>query len=129
MVWFAATKLVIFSEEIAETRIFFMNYFSVLSDYRFQADIFAMYRILRQNGYQDDHIVLICEDDVANKRNNPHPGELRVSDTCGNLYVPSARAYPTVCLSQLPTPMRLVMRTRGVRMWAYICPMVSRVVF
>ena len=63
------------------------------ANYRFQADIFAMYHILRQHGYQDDHIVLICEDDVANNPNNPHPGELRVSDTGSNLYIPSAIDY------------------------------------
>ena len=63
------------------------------ANYRFQADVFAMYQILRQHGYQDDHIVLICEDDLANDPNNRHPGELRVSDTGQNLYVPSAIDY------------------------------------
>ena len=63
------------------------------SNYRFQADVFAMYHILRQHGYDDDHIVLICEDDLANNPNNPHPGELRVSDTGPNLYVSTAIDY------------------------------------
>ena len=63
------------------------------SNYRFQADVFAMYQILRQHGYDDDHIVLICEDDVANHANNPHPGELRVSDTGPNLYAHEAIDY------------------------------------
>ena len=68
------------------------------ANYRFQADVFAMYQILRLHGYQDDHIVLICEDDVANNVNNPYPGELRVSDTGRNLYDQSAIDY---CLSSL----------------------------
>ncbi len=63
------------------------------SNYRFQADVFAMYQILRQHGYDDDHIVLICEDDVAGNSKNPEPGVLRVSDTGANLYDSSAIDY------------------------------------
>ena len=63
------------------------------ANYRFQADVFAMYQILCKHGYDDDHIVLVCEDDVANNGNNPYPGELRVSDTGKNLYVQSAIDY------------------------------------
>ena len=63
------------------------------ANYRFQSDVFAMYQILRHHGYLDDHIVLICEDDVAIHANNPHPGELRVSDTGANNYDPSAIDY------------------------------------
>lgn len=63
------------------------------ANYRFQADVFAMYQLLRQHGYQDDHIVLICEDDVARHPNNPHQGELRISDTGVNVYDASAIDY------------------------------------
>ena len=63
------------------------------ANYRFQADVFAMYQILRRHGYMDDHIVLICEDDVANHIHNPHPGELRVNDAGENLYIPTAIDY------------------------------------
>lgn len=62
-------------------------------NYRFQADVFAMYQLLRQHGYAGDHIVLICEDDVANNAKNPYPGELRVSDAGENLYNPNAVDY------------------------------------
>ena len=62
-------------------------------NYRFQADVFAMYQLLRQHGYDDDHIVLICEDDVAHHPNNPHPGELRISDTGTNVYDDNAIDY------------------------------------
>ena len=55
-------------------------------NYRFQADAFAMYQILRQHGYADDHIVLICADDVAHNSKNTEQGVLRVSDTGDNLY-------------------------------------------
>ena len=63
------------------------------ANYRFQADVFAMYQILRQHGYADDHIVLICEDDVANNAKNSHPGELRISDTGANVYDAAAIDY------------------------------------
>jgi glycosylphosphatidylinositol transamidase (GPIT) subunit GPI8 len=63
------------------------------ANYRFQADVFAMYQLLKQHGYDDDHIVLICEDDVARHTNNPHPGELRISDTGANVYDAAAIDY------------------------------------
>jgi len=63
------------------------------SNYRFQSDVFAMYQLLKQHGYDDDHIVLICEDDLAYHANNPHQGELIISDTGSNLYDPVAIDY------------------------------------
>ena len=63
------------------------------SNYRFQSDVFAMYQLLRQHGYDDNHIVLICEDDVARHANNPYQGELRISDTGTNVYDASAIDY------------------------------------
>ena len=63
------------------------------ANYRFQADVFAMYKLLRNHGFLDDHILLICEDDLANYDNNPYPGELRISDTGMNLYNKSAIDY------------------------------------
>ena len=63
------------------------------ANYRFQSDVFAMYQLLRQHGYDDDHIVLICEDDVARHANNPHQGELRISETGANVYDRAAIDY------------------------------------
>ena len=63
------------------------------ANYRFQSDVFAMYQLLKQHGYADDHIVLICEDDVARHANNPHPGQLRISDTEANVYDAAAIDY------------------------------------
>lgn len=62
-------------------------------NYRFQADVFAMYQLLRRHGYDDDHIVLIVEDDVADSPDNPEPGVLRVSDTGPNVYAKAAVDY------------------------------------
>lgn len=35
------------------------------ANYRHQADAFSMYQTLRHHGYDDDHIVLICEDNPS----------------------------------------------------------------
>ena len=45
-------------------------------NYRHQADAFAIYQLLRQHGYDDDHIVLIVEDNLANDSQNPFPGQI-----------------------------------------------------
>ena len=48
-------------------------------DYRHQADAFAMYQLLRQYGYDDDHIVLIVEDNLAfAPENRDFPGQIFV---------------------------------------------------
>ena len=47
-------------------------------NYRHQADAFAMYQLLRQNGYDDDHIILIVEDNLANDQQNVFPGQIFV---------------------------------------------------
>ncbi len=48
------------------------------SNYRHQADAFAMYQTLRHHGYDDDHIVLIVEDNLADAPRNVFPGEIFV---------------------------------------------------
>lgn len=48
------------------------------SNYRHQADAFAMYQLLRSHGYDDDHIVLIVEDNLANDSRNIFPGQIFV---------------------------------------------------
>ena len=55
-------------------------------NYRHQADILNVYQILKFLGYDDDHIVLIMEDDLANNSKNPYKGEVRRYDE-QNLYV------------------------------------------
>ena len=48
------------------------------SNYRHQADAFAMYQLLRHSGYDDDHIVLIVEDNLSNHPQNIYPGQIFV---------------------------------------------------
>ena len=63
------------------------------ANYRFQSDVFCMYQLLKQHGYQDDHIVLICQDDLARHANNPYQGQLYVSVNGTNVYEASAIDY------------------------------------
>ena len=62
-------------------------------NYRFQADVYAMYQILKNHGYDDDHIILIAEDDVANNPRNTLRPDLRINDDGPNLYDPNALDY------------------------------------
>lgn len=55
-------------------------------DYRFQADVLAMYQMLKSAGYDDDHIVLVMEDNLAYHSMNPDQGEIRVMPEGENLY-------------------------------------------
>lgn len=68
------------------------------ANYRFQADVFAMYQLLRHHGYDDDHIVLICQDDVARHKNNPYQNALYVNESGQNVYDRTAIDY---CLDSL----------------------------
>lgn len=56
------------------------------NNYRHQADALAMYQLLRRRGYDDDHIILIMEDDIAYNENNIRKGEVRVEIDGENLY-------------------------------------------
>lgn len=55
-------------------------------DYRYQADVLAMYQLLKSSGYDDSHIVLIMEDNLAYHELNPDQGYVRVDPEGENLY-------------------------------------------
>lgn len=55
-------------------------------NYRHQADALAMYQMLKSAGYNDDHIILIMEDNIAYNTNNSIPGNVRVTPDGENLY-------------------------------------------
>lgn len=56
------------------------------ANYRHQADALAFYHLLKKNGYDDDHILLIMADDLAYNPNNPDPGVVRRTPQGENLY-------------------------------------------
>lgn len=45
-------------------------------NYRHQTDVLNIYQQLKANGYKDDHIILIIQDDIAKNEENPNPGKL-----------------------------------------------------
>ena len=71
-------------------------------NYRHQADVLNMYWILSKNGYDDDHIVLIIEDDIAD------------TAVCSGLSSPAiAVEWPlplTPIIASLPSPRQMPMR-------------------
>lgn len=48
-------------------------------NYRHQADVLAMYQLLKARGYKDERIVLVMEDDIAFHSSNPQQGIIQVS--------------------------------------------------
>ena len=56
------------------------------TNYRHQADALAMYQLLKRHGYDDGHIIMIMEDDIAMNASNPHKGQVRVEIGGENLY-------------------------------------------
>ena len=55
-------------------------------NYRHQVDVLNIYQILKKNGYDDDHIVMIMEDDLVNNDKNPEPGVLYTRMDGVNIY-------------------------------------------
>ena len=50
------------------------------SNYRHQADVLNVYQLLRKNGFDDDHIILIIDKSLANDEQNDEPGVIRISE-------------------------------------------------
>ena len=55
-------------------------------NYRHQADVLGFYQYLKGKGYNDDHIILIMADDIANNELNPLQGVVRREIGGRNLY-------------------------------------------
>lgn len=56
------------------------------ANYRHQADVLAFYHFLKGHGYDDSHIILIVEDDIAYNEKNPLQGVVRRETSGENLY-------------------------------------------
>lgn len=69
------------------------------NNYRHQADVLNMYHILKNNGYDDDHIVLVMEDDIAYNAKNPAPGTVQVRPGGKNVHEGIEIDYRTSQLS------------------------------
>ncbi len=55
------------------------------TNYRHQADVLAIYQQLKASGYDDHHIILIAEDDLATNPANPEPGVIRITPSGSNV--------------------------------------------
>lgn len=55
-------------------------------NYRHQADVLHAYQLLKQNGFSDEKIILILEDDLAVSPSNTLPGVIRNEPEGDNLY-------------------------------------------
>ncbi|EID85025.1 Glycosylphosphatidylinositol transamidase (GPIT), subunit GPI8 [Treponema sp. JC4] len=55
------------------------------TNYRHQADVLNVYQFLKKQGFDDNHIILIMADDIANNSSNPHKGQI-LSPEGNNLY-------------------------------------------
>lgn len=57
------------------------------ANYRHQADVFAMYQLLKKHGYDDEHIIVIAEDNLADcKENADYPGQIFVENGGDNVH-------------------------------------------
>ena len=50
------------------------------NNYRHQSDVLNMYQLLRDNGYDDDQIILIIDKSLSSDNKNTEPGIIRASD-------------------------------------------------
>ena len=50
------------------------------NNYRHQADVLNVYQLLKKNGFDDDHIILIIDKTLANDSKNPEPGIIRAEN-------------------------------------------------
>lgn len=70
------------------------------NNYRHQADVLAMYQLLKKNGYTDDQIILVCADDIAYNALNPNQGEIRVKTMGDNVYTDVKVDYKLADISE-----------------------------
>ncbi len=68
-------------------------------NYRHQADVLNVYQLLKSKGWDDEHIILILSDDIANHANNKYPGEVKAYGDGDNLYHDLQVDYDTDTLS------------------------------
>lgn len=48
-------------------------------NYRHQSDVLSVYQMLKNNGYPDDHIILVIDKAIATDAKNPEPGVMRAT--------------------------------------------------
>ncbi len=68
-------------------------------NYRHQADVLNVYQMLKAQGWDDAHIILIISDDIAHNEKNKFPGTVATSTFGENLYEGAVVDYSSDTLS------------------------------
>ncbi len=68
-------------------------------NYRHQSDVLNVYQMLKAQGWDDDHIILIISNDIAYNPKNIFPGEVATSTYGDNLYKDAAVDYASDTLT------------------------------
>ena len=69
------------------------------NNYRHQADVLSVYQMLKKNGYDDDHIILIIDKALASDAKNPEPGIIRAEDGGNDLLAGCSMDYDNADIS------------------------------
>ncbi len=85
--------------ELENSRAILVQGSSGWANYRHQADVLNVYRMLKRNGWDDDHIILVVSDEIADNPKNTFPGEVRCSTYGDDLYRGAVIDYSTDTLS------------------------------
>ncbi len=68
-------------------------------NYRHQADVLNVYQMLKSQGWDDGHIILVISDDIAHNEKNKFPGKVATSTYGENLYEDAVVDYSSDTLS------------------------------
>ena len=69
------------------------------NNYRHQTDVLSIYQMLKKNGFDDDHIILVIDKALASDSKNPEPGVIRAEDGGQDLMAGSSMDYDNAALS------------------------------
>ena len=69
------------------------------NNYRHQADVLNVYQMLKKNGFDDGHIILVIDKALASDSRNPEPGIIRAEDGGQDLKAGSSLDYDNADLS------------------------------
>lgn len=69
------------------------------SNYRHQADVLSIYQLLRQNGFDDNHIILVLDKSLSADSKNLEGGVIRATDEGPDLLVNATIDYDNATLT------------------------------
>ncbi|MCR4920177.1 MAG: peptidase C13 [Bacteroidaceae bacterium] len=69
------------------------------NNYRHQADVLSVYQLLKKNGFDDSHIILVIDKSLASDAKNREPGVIRAEDDGADLLSGCTIDYDNAALS------------------------------